>query len=107
MEECIPMGTIPSKPDLPWLTRDVLRISRKCNILYRRAKRTGKSRHINIYKLARNMSVKLLRNAEQSFFARLDNSSQKQFWKTMKHLCKTKSTVPALSHSGITPPRPL
>ena len=43
-----------------------------------------------------------VRNAKWSFFARLDNASQKQFWKTMKHLCKTKSTVPALSHNGIT-----
>ena len=58
MEECIPVGTIPSKPNLPWLTRDVLRISRKRNLLYRRAKRT---RHSNKYKLARNMSVKMLR----------------------------------------------
>ena len=71
------MGTILSKRDLPWLNRDVLRISRKCNLLYRRAKRTGKSRHINKYKLARNMSLKMLHNAKQSFFARLEKCKSK------------------------------
>ena len=49
MEECIPMGTILSKPNLPWLTRDLLGVSRKHNLLYRRAKRAGKSRHFEQY----------------------------------------------------------
>ena len=41
MEECIPQKTIPKKSNLPWLTRDILRVGRRRTLLYRRAKKSG------------------------------------------------------------------
>ena len=101
MEECIPQKTIPNKPNLPWLTKDILRVGRRRTLLYRKAKRSGCSRHLQQYKSVRNRFVKLLRKAKHDFFNKLNSANQKLFWKTIKHLQKTKSTIPVLTHNGI------
>ena len=101
MEECIPQKTIPNKPNLPWLTKDILRVGRRRTLLYRKAKRCGCPRHLQQYKSVRNRFVKLLRKAKHDFFNKLNSANQKLFWKTIKHLQKTKSTIPVLTHNGI------
>ena len=101
MEECIPQKTIPNKPNLPWLTKDILRVGRRRTLLYRKAKRSGCPRHLQQYKSVRNRFVKLLRKAKHDFFNKLNSANQKLFWKTIKHLQKTNSTIPVLTHNGI------
>ena len=48
MEECIPQKTISKKSNLPWLTRDILRVGRRRTLLYRRAKKSGSTRHTSL-----------------------------------------------------------
>ena len=100
MEECIPQKTIPKKSNLPWLTRDILRVGRRRTLLYRRAKKSGSTRHLQQYKSARNMFVNMLRNAKRVHFNKINNANQKLFWKTIKYLQKTRSTIPVLTHNG-------
>ena len=77
MDVCIPKGTLPKRQNLPWLSKNVLRAMRKCNHLYKRAKKTGAVTHMKNYKTLRNKVVAMLRANKKLFFNNLNAASQK------------------------------
>ena len=101
MEKCIPKGVLPRRKNPPWLTKNLLRAMRKRNSLFRRARKTNHPNHWKYFRAYRNKTVSMLRQSKQEFFANnLSISNKKQFWKTMKYLNKSQSTIPTLSHNG-------
>ena len=54
MRQCIPTVTVKVNRNPPWLTHDLLAAIRSCNILYRRAHKTGKEAHLDCYRKKRN-----------------------------------------------------
>jgi len=46
--------------------------------------------------------VSQLRRAKKNYFANLNPRDQKRFWKTVKKLSKSGSSIPSLSHNGVT-----
>ena len=50
MEECIPHRYLQKRRNLPWLTKNIIQLIRKRNVLFRKAKRSMKEVHILQYK---------------------------------------------------------
>ena len=96
MEQCIPIATLTSKKNLPWLNRNIIKAIRERNRAFKRAKKSRKSEHMQKYKKQRNMITNMLRSAKLNFFKNLDPSSPKSFWKVAKFLTKQSSTIPIL-----------
>ena len=71
---------------------------RKRNAKFKYGKRTG---DYSQFKSARNKFVAQLRQAKKSYFNNLNPRDQKKFWKTIKKLSKSASSIPSLSHSGV------
>ena len=99
MKECIPCRQIQWRHNLPWLTKDVIQLIKKRNMLFRKAKRTKVRAHFAQYKTTRNRIVTLLRNKKQQYFNSIMTTDSKTFWKTIKMLNRNRETIPAL-HSG-------
>ena len=74
MEQCIPHRYLRKRHNLPWLTKNIVQLIRKRNILFRRAKRSGKLVHFHHY---RNKIVGLLRNRKKQYFSNLANVREK------------------------------
>jgi len=72
------------------------RSNAKCNQLFRRTRRTGSTRLMNLYKLKRNEVTQLLRNSKKAYFSKLRPNS-KQFWKAVRSLKGDSKTIPMLS----------
>jgi len=72
---------------------------RKRNAKFKYGKRTG---DYSQFKSARNKFVSQLRRAKKNYFANLNPRDQKRFWKTVKKLSKSGSSIPSLSHNGVT-----
>ena len=45
MEQCIPQRYLRKRPNLPWLTKHIIQLIRRRNILFKRAKKTRKATH--------------------------------------------------------------
>ena len=71
---------------------------RKRNAKFKYGKRTG---DYSQFKSARNKFVAQLRQAKKSYFTNLNPRDQKKFWKTIKKLSKSASSILSLSHSGV------
>ena len=69
--------------------------------MFRKAKRTQKSKHLLKYKKLRNLVVSLVRQERERYFNSLHSASNKTFWKTMKLLKKNQVTIPSLQHDNI------
>ena len=102
MEECIPRRYLRKRRNLPWLSRDILQLIRKCNTLFKKAKRFMKDSHIQQYKRLRNRMVNLMRIKKDEYFRRLSGSTNKEFWKSMKLLNKNRATIPTLERDNCT-----
>ena len=55
-----------------------------------------KTQYLSSYKSLRNKVVSLLRQAKKKFFENLNSADQKVFWKTVKMLNNTTSSIPTL-----------
>ena len=86
MEQCIPHRVLRKRRNLPWLTKSIVQLIRKCNILFKRAKKSGKQVHFCQYKTVRNKIVCLLRSSKKQHFSNLANASDKEFWKSVRLL---------------------
>ncbi len=75
---------------------------RKRNAQFKYGKHTG---DYSRFKTARNKFVAELRQAKKSYFAKLNPSDQKSFWKTVKKLNKSPCSIPTLFHSGVSASR--
>ena len=71
---------------------------RKRNAKFKYGKRTG---DYSQFKSAHNKFVAQLHQAKKSYFTNLNPRDQKKFWKTIKKLSKSASSIPSLSHSGV------
>jgi len=54
------------------------------------------------FKSAHNKFVSQLCQATKNYFAKLNPKDQKRFWKTVKKLSKSGSSITSLSHNGVT-----
>ena len=80
----------------------IVQSMRRRNNLFKRAKRVSCPSLKTQYKRARNKLTAQLRHAKSEFFANLDPSNTKQFWKTVKTLSKKDASVSTLTHEGAT-----
>ena len=97
MAQSIPNRVIPTRRNLPWLNRGIIKSMKKRNQLFKKAKRTGNFHH---FKLARNRTVAQLRLAKRRYFQALNPKDPKKFWKAIKFLNKSKQSIPTLSLDG-------
>ena len=98
MDQCAPKKVLPHGRNLPWMSKSLRQAMRKRNAKFKYGKRTG---DYSQFKSARNKFVAQLRQARRSYFANLNPRDQKKFWKTIKKLSKSSSSIPSLSHSGV------
>ena len=98
MSTCIPQQTLKRRRNVPWLTKNITRHIRKRNAAFHATKRSDRPEVTTKYKKLRNEVVKMLREAKNSYFNRLNIGSRKQFWKAVKVLRKQQSTIPTLHH---------
>ena len=97
MAQSIPNRVIPTRRNLPWLNKSIVKLMRKRNQLFKKAKRTG---NFHQFKLARNRTLAQLRLAKQRYFHKLNPKDPKKFWKAIKFLNKSKQSIPTLSLDG-------
>ena len=100
--ECIPKMVLPKRGNLPWMTTKLTRGMRKRNSLYKRARKSGNPFIYQKYKQVRNNVVQELRRAKKQYFRKLDPSNPKQFWKTVKLMTKSTSSIPVLERNNVT-----
>ena len=96
MEICIPHTLVKTKRDVPWFNKEIKQAIRKRNQLHRQVKVTKSSESKAKFSAMRNKVVSLLRESKQAFFGKLNQANNKEFWKTMKILNNTTSTIPTL-----------
>ena len=95
MDKCIPKITRSPRYRLPWLCK---RIIRWIKSLYKYWRRYGGSDLHRKYKIIRNKVISMLRAAKRYFFRNINMTNSKLFWKTVHHLTRNSSTIPALTH---------
>ena len=88
MKECIPRRALPRIRRLLWINNVIIRLIRKPNAAFRKAKKTGKPSHLAKYRNLRNTVVKVLRSSKRDYFTCLNKCDNKQFWKAFKAASK-------------------
>ena len=101
MHQYIPHAMLPDRKTLPWMTKALVNAIKKRNYYFRKSKQMGDETAYLKYKQLRNKVVKGLREAKRCFFSGL-RPSNKQFWKTLRQINTTKTSIPALSSSNDT-----
>ena len=101
MEVCIPYALVKTKKDVPWFSKEITQAVRKRNLLHRRAKVTKSAENEAKYHTMQNKVVSLLHKSKQSYFDKLNQADNREFWKIMKQLNNT-STTPTLQTSSTT-----
>ena len=96
MERCIPKAQVPKRKNLPWLTKEIVRLIRRRNYYYRRYQRLKCSKDKLKYQSLRNKVVNMLRDSKSKFFNNLNPKSSKSFWSAVKYLNKQESSIPTL-----------
>ena len=94
MAESIPNKVIPTRRNLPWLNKSIIRSMKKRNLLFKHAKRSGDYRH---YNTARNRTLAQFRLAKRNYFRSLNPKDPKKFWKAIKYLNKSRPAIPTLT----------
>ena len=103
MNECIPQRLLPNRRNLLWLSKSLVQLMRRRNMLFGQAKRSGKRSDVEKYKCIRNRVVTQLRNAKSSYFKNLNpKSNSKKFWSAVKYLNKKHNSIPVLNHGSMT-----
>ena len=93
MNECIPKKKLPNRKNLPWLSKRLINLIKRRNLLYKKAKLTG---NFSKYKAMQNKVTSELRSAKRSYLQSLNPKKSKEFWRAMKYLNKWQSTIPTL-----------
>ena len=102
MNECIPQRLLPNRHNLPWLSKSLVQLMRRRNMLFSQAKRSGKRLDVEKYKRIRNGVVTLLRKAKSSYFKNLNpKGNSKKFWSAVKYLNKKHNSIPVLNYGSI------
>ena len=100
MHKSIPNASLPSRRNLPWLSKRIIQLMRKRNTLFRRSKVCPSL--IPKYKKVRNAITNALRASKNNFFATL-KPSRKDFWKAINSLNGSVSSIPTLINSDGSP----
>ena len=98
----IPSKTVPTRGNLPWLSREIFWAIRKRNYLFRKSKRSRNPNHLQRYHTARNKVVYMIRQAKKDFFQSLAESrpDPKDFWCAVrKAKANIRSLPPELSYN--------
>ena len=103
MKQCIPQKVLPPRRNLPWLSKSLVQLMRKRNLLFSRTKRINRKCDLEKYRRTRNRVVSELREAK-SRFLKINPLSAKKFWKAVKYLYlnKTRSSIPVLTSGNTT-----
>ena len=102
MHSCIRQVIAKPRNSLPWINKQILQAILKRNTFYRKLKGNGDYSALCKYKSLRNKVVSLLRQAKNKFSENLNSADQKVFWKTVKMLNNTTSSIPTLTtQSGV------
>lgn len=99
MHQFIPHAMLPDRQTLPWLTKTLVNAIKRRNYLFKKSKQTGDEGSFLKYKTLRNKIVRDLRKAKQAFFSNLQPNNSKQFWRTVRQISTTRTTIPVLSSS--------
>ena len=102
MQECIPQKTLPSRHNLPWLSKSLVQLMGKRNQLFSQAKRSKREVDLAKYRKMRNRVFSQLRSVKANYFKRINPHDAKQFWKAVKYLNKVKSSIPVLTRDDAT-----
>ena len=102
MKQCIPQKVLPPRRNLPWLSKSLVQLMRKRNLLFSRAKRTNRKSDLEKYRQTRNRVVSQLREAKCRFLKTINPHSAKKFWKAVKHLNKTHCSISVLTNGNTT-----
>ena len=98
MTQCIPKKQLNHRRKVPWITKSIVRLIRKRNALFLRAKKSNKPEALFKFKKLRNKVVRMLRDSKTSYFENLNTSNNKQFWRAVKYLNRQQSTIPVLNY---------
>ena len=82
MDCCIPRKTLPPWKNLPWLTKELINLMRKRNLLYKRSKWLGE---FSKYRSIRNKVTSELRKAQKHLFQSIKPHNPKEFWRAVKY----------------------
>ena len=82
MHACIPQQTLKKKRNLPWLSKNAIRLIRQRNATFQAAKRSGRPHLVDKFKKLRNRVVRLLRNDKKSHLEQLNVRDKRKFWKS-------------------------
>ena len=96
MKRSIPSKKLLPRKTLPWLSSKIMRLVRKRNTLFSKAKKSGKLSDRAKYCQMRNRVVNLLRSSKKIYFNNFNTDDKKQFWKTFKVLNRKQTQVPML-----------
>ena len=100
MRECVPHRRLPPRHNLPWLSKSLVQLMKRRNMLFSRSKRSKKKSDFEKYKKLRNRVTTQLRDAKTSFFRQINPRDTKKFWKSVKYLNKNQSSIPVLSQGN-------
>ena len=73
MEICIPTTTLPTRKNLPWLSKSILQMIKKRNMYYRKSK---SPHYLNKYRLAQNKVLSHLRCERGKYLQQLQTGSK-------------------------------
>ena len=98
----IPTKVCKVKKSLPWMSPDLFKLFRKCDIAFSKYKATKSECHLSRYRTFRNKSLGALRKAKCEFFKRLSTliRSPKQFWSLYYSLTPNRQRIPATLNDG-------
>ena len=99
MRECVPHRRLPPRHNLPSLSKSLVQLMRRRNMLFSRSKRSKKKSDFERYKKLRNRVTTQLRGAKTSFF-QINPRDTKKLWKSVKYLNKNQSSIPVLSQGN-------
>ena len=102
MAQCIPRSVVTTRKNLPWLSKSIIQLIRKRDRYFKKASRYGNQDDRLKFKQLRNKVVYELRHAKQSFFSNLHPKNPREFWKVVRSLNASDSTVPPLSNGHTT-----
>ena len=102
----VPKKKLKSCKDLPWLTRDIKRAMKYCKKLFDHAKQHNTEESWSNYRRAHNKVNKALQVAHEQYRNRILDTTfsghQCQFWKYIKTMKKSTSSIPFLTVNGHT-----
>ena len=67
MKKCIPRVTLRTRKNLPWLTKQLIQLTKKKKLLFQKAKRSGFRNDFEKYKWLRNKLTYKLRESKRNY----------------------------------------